>query len=158
MIAVALSWSELTLAVHGGVMRRVMAMKNGLSHRYGGNDESGWDSNINGAIAEWATAKHYGLYWDPSVGITTNTDVGELQVRSKLSLSFGMVIKPSDPEGAYVSVCLELGPTPRAILTGWYEAGEAKRADWRRAFAGRPEMYLVPRECLRPMSEVVPNG
>ena len=67
MIEISLTWPEIMLGVDAGVMRRVYALKSNKRGVYGASDESAWDNDINGAIAELACAKWANVFWSGTV-------------------------------------------------------------------------------------------
>lgn len=148
-----LSWSEVMLAINAGVMRRVYAVKSGKAGVYGARDESVWDNDINGAIAEMGCAKWANVFWNGTVGVTTSPDVGKWQVRSKVIKGHRLVVRPSDNDGdVFVSVLVQI---PNVVLCGWLFGRDAKRSEWLQTFEPKPAMYFVEDQFLRPMDELL---
>jgi hypothetical protein len=114
-----------------------------------------WKEHIDGACAEMAVAKHFGVYWDASVDRYGSTyDVGKMQVRSSWSVP-DLKVKPSDADWVYV--VFAWGQAPTFDLCGWIVAGEAKRPEWYHDRGnGGAYAYWVPQSQLRPMRELTP--
>ena len=90
-ILVTLTPGELREAATGGVDRRISAI---LDNRKGRRHEqiplerqNWWQSDIIGAIGEYAVSKAFGRSWSPTIGRIDQADVAKWQVRSTESLN-----------------------------------------------------------------------
>lgn len=148
---IELTWPEVLLAANGGVMRRVTALRKGLSGRYGATDEGAWDHDVNGALAELAVAKWAGVFWSGTIGRIDLPDVGTWQVRSKVRPEHRLVVRPDDADDAvFISVLVR---APQCVLCGWLYGDQAKQAQWI-VSKDRPPMYFVPESELTPMERL----
>ena len=75
------SW-EMLLAAQAGIMRQVENLKIGRSAAHGAGDKNDWQLHIEGALGEYALAKHLGIFWDGK-GKLRAPDVGEMDVRTR---------------------------------------------------------------------------
>jgi hypothetical protein len=153
-IGVTLSWPEVLIAAHGGIMRNVNALKQSLERRDGQSAEATWSNHIEGAAGELAVAKYLNAYWEPTIGRYNADDVGPYQVRTNATRrNDTMVIRPRDKEDRiWISV---LSFLPEFVICGWLPGNEMKRPEWLRGSSpGRPQFYAVPRDALRPMAEL----
>ena len=94
-----LSKSEVYQAAQAGVMRRIASMQNGNNkniHAY----KSDWATDIDGACAELAVAKYYGVYWEPSVNtFHKQSDVSNgYEVRSTPKPDGCLIVRGNDKE------------------------------------------------------------
>jgi len=151
-LEILLQWSEIMLGVNAGVMRRIYALKANKQGVYGASNESAWDNDINGAVAELACAKWANTFWNGTVGITTASDVGPWQVRSKVVDGHRLVVRPTDDEGAVFISALVL--IPRVILCGWLLGREAKQDRWLYTYPPKPPMYFIEDKHLNDMSSL----
>lgn len=110
---------------------------------------------MRGAAAEYAVAKHLGVFWPLDLGRQHLADAGRLHVRSvdrdprADGTGKRLLIRADDPaDGVFVLV--EQAAPAEFVLVGWKLAGEARRPEWRRNPDGRGECWLVPREQLEP--------
>lgn len=151
-IEVRLDWSEVWFGVNAGVMRRLHALRTGKLAAYGAQDDSAWDNDINGALAELGCAKWRNVFWSGTVGSTTLPDVGKWQVRSKILESHRLVVhQDEDDDEVFV---LALVKIPIITLCGWLHGRDAKRPEFLKHYPPKPPTYFVENSCLRPMAEV----
>lgn len=153
MIRIRLSWPEVIIATNGGVLRNIHALKN---HYTPGNDpdpELAWDYTIEGCCGELAVAKHFGLFWDASVGVLAAADVGPFQVKCNRSRRWDdLILRTTDKPGyRYISV---LGFCPDYYIVGWIEGGDAMVDKWWRDPTGHRPAWFVPRSALNSIADL----
>jgi hypothetical protein len=147
VIDIELTWPEILIAAHAGVMRYVNALRK-ARQEFDSHDDQSWDGHINGCIAEMAVAKHLGLFWSGTVGIVDAPDVGKLQVRSKRFLHHHLCIKRRDKDSdTFVCVLVDHTALPFCVLTGWMAGREAKLDH----YIGKHGLFYVPDKDLHPM-------
>ena len=84
-VLVQLTKDELERAAFGGVQRRLAGI---FQNRRSTHPETPdwkqqwWESNVIGAIGEYAVAKALDLPWNPTIGRVDARDVGEYEVRT----------------------------------------------------------------------------
>ena len=153
-----LSLEEVQMAASIGVQRRMSGLQAGRRDKHGFKDD-GFAIDIQGAVAELAVAKLFGLYWDglrSSQSLTTRPDVGPLEVRSSPYRTACLIHHPEDdPHRAYVLVA---GKAPDDLyIQGWLFGRECRRDEWWRK---PPEVrqggaaWFVPAEALRPLEQL----
>ena len=144
--------SEMMFAVMGGAMRRIQALQRGRVDKYG-TVQYPWQADIEGAMAEMAVAKAFGIFWSGDVGNIYAIDVGSYQVRSTPYESGHLVInKPDKDEHIFILV---IGRDGEYDLRGYAMAGDVKREEfWTSKSMGR-FAYFVPQEVLRPVRELM---
>lgn len=84
-VLVTLNAQELREACHGGIERRIDAIKRGRKSTHPEtpyHKQNWWQSDINGAIGEYAVAKALGVTWNPAIGQVDQKDVAEYEVRT----------------------------------------------------------------------------
>jgi hypothetical protein len=86
VIRVSLSSFELRFAAYAGIERRINAIRRQLAQLHGADSrKQEWQIDIQGAIAEFALAKHFNRYWEPVTNgdlQSLDGDVQRLQIRS----------------------------------------------------------------------------
>lgn len=147
-----LTWHEVAMASEIGRLRQLASVKHGRQDRHG-FEGAGWDAHIEGACGELAVARRLGRYWNGSVNNFDGADVsGGLQVRTRSSHSYDLLIRPDDsPDASWVLVT---GRCPDYWVRGWIQGREAKDPRWLRAHGNRPAAYFLPASKLRPMAEL----
>lgn len=149
MTKVVLTPEEIFMGVQVGARRQVLSMRDGLQNRDG--HIANWDDEIEGALAEVATAKHLGVWFDPSNGKYKAKDVAQYHVRQTKLENGRLIIRPTDPEGDYLLVIGSLG-TYR--IAGWIKSSLAKQSPfWVELDNGRPGCWMVPQGDLLDLPE-----
>lgn len=84
-VLVTLTEPELEAACNAGVRRRISAMKQGRRSTHPETPDwkqAWWQSDIIGAIGEFAVAKAFDVEWDPTIGRVDRPDVLDYEVRT----------------------------------------------------------------------------
>jgi len=151
-IAVKLTWPEVTLAAHAGVMRQVHALGSHLADRHG-YDGAGWDTHILGALGEMAFCKAFGLYWKPTVNTFKSPDVGAtIEIRARHRHSHELILRPDDKfERTFVLVT---GAPPILRVRGWINGSECQRDEWWAEHGNRPGAWFVAQDALHPPDDL----
>lgn len=124
---VVLTHPEIYIASQIGVMRNVASHQRNLprtNRDADANNDHQWETDINGALAESAAAKAFGVYWNPSVNVGKLADVGNLQVRSNTRKNGHLIIRGSDKDEEIF--LLVICRNPEFYLVGWMRASDAK--------------------------------
>lgn len=156
-VEIRLDWNELFAAACVGVFRRlegVYEKMNTNKHAY----KSDWATDIDGAAAEMAVARHFGRYWSfHSMNFTDDDVTGGIQVRSTAHKSGCLIIRANDPdEKIYVLVITE---APVFRIVGYMRAADAKVEEFeRKADDFGAKCWWVPQNRLRDISEIMPKG
>ena len=106
-----------------------------------------------GVLGEIALAKGLGLYWDATIGKSTEKDVAGLQARYRCGHGEDMYIhrdRHTCPDDIYVLVTGETDDPLTLYLRGWIMAREVMTEERWDAFAPRPA-YRAPQALLKPM-------
>jgi len=128
MITISLTKSEVLMASHVGIMRRIDSLfKNYndtvLDRKLHANN-SEWAFDIDGACAELAVAKAMGVHWSGHIGSFKEPDVSEIHVRSTSRKNGHLIIRDNDPEKyTYMLVITEC---PNYIIVGGISGKKAK--------------------------------
>lgn len=151
MVAVKLTWHEMMMAGHVGMLRHVEAVMNDRPDLHGYDGQSGWQTHCEGAAGELAAAKVLGRYWDGSVNtFRRGGDVGDVQVRTRSRHDYELIVRDRDrDDDAFVLVT---GRAPEFRVVGWIRASAAKQPDWMRTHGNRPPAYFVPHAALTPIT------
>lgn len=152
-IRIRLTWPEVEIGAQVGMQRNIQCLKEGRKPGAGQPSDNLWTTNIEGAQAEMAVAKHFGVYWSGNIGNYDADDVSFYQVRANLTRRTDcMYLRPWDkPDKAYISV---LSFVPDFIICGWMLCRDGRREKWLGGAPGRPPCYCVPRSALHPLSEL----
>jgi hypothetical protein len=146
VVDVKLTWWQVSLGAHIGKTRHIQCMQDGRRPIVMAN----WNTDIDGAIAELAAAKHLKEFWDGAIGDFDAADVGPYQVRCG-EPSF--ILRAHDKEkrpGIYINA-RTLWPRPAIRLMGWIGSDEAAQPKWWREDVPLPG-WFVPISELHPMS------
>lgn len=134
---------EMIMAAYVGLRRHIEKFDSKLKNNHG-NPRFGWHTNVEGACAELAVAKHFGVYWDGSVNTYKAPDVCGWQVRHTELDDGSLIVRDDDAnDQAFVLVT---GQAPEYELRGWLYGREAKRAEWHYR-SGTP-CWMVPQKSL----------
>lgn len=153
MIKIQLTRPEFEYATFVGLTRTAERMFNGSKHVYGADGSKGlFDTNIGGAVAEYAVAKYLQCHWnnDPhNMGIP---DVGGIvEVRS--SPHENNLLRLHDRDKDYLPYVLALTHAlPEVQLVGWTYGRDGKVQEYFKDVwnTGRPAFW-VPREVMHSM-------
>lgn len=124
---IKLTHPEIYIASDIGVIRNVASHQRELprgNRDAEANNDHQWETDINGALAEIAVAKAYGVYWNPSVNVGKAADVGIIQVRSNTRKNGHLIIRKSDKDDE--PFMLVICQNPEFHLVGWMYAKDAK--------------------------------
>lgn len=156
MIPVTLDWFEVLQAGQVGLQRHVEALRQGLPNRYGAETaKSGLGLHIEGACGELALAKAMNWYWSGTVNtFRTGGDVGEVQVRTRSSHDYDLIVREADSDTA--TFVLVTGTMPSYRVHGHVKGAAAKNPDWLAHHGNRPNAYFVPQWRLTPI--IKPTG
>ena len=152
MADIKLTFSEMLIAAQVGVMRQVQNMKYKRHNAHGtsGND---WQIHIEGCLGECAVAKYLGLYWAGALGDLRAGDVNDLQVRTRSSHSYDLILHKSDSDVA--KFILATGKNGSYILHGWILGSKGKLPQyWNDPAGGRPA-YFFPKEKLNDIDTLI---
>lgn len=148
---VELSNAEIYIGATVGVMRNLRARGNGYRDAYGASPRMSWQINIEGALGEMAVAKLLGLYWNRD-GRLGGDDVGNLQVRTRSSHAYDLIVHPKDEDEA--PFILVTGTGGDYKIRGWIYGKSAKKQKyWKDPAGGRPA-YFVPQSDLYSMDSL----
>lgn len=137
---VKLNNAEMLSGVIAGARRMVASIQKNLSDSTGCTRE--WSKEIEGALAEVAVAKTYGLYWNPDEGLYKAKDVGQYHVRQTELDDGRLIIRPGDPDGVYVLVT---GKHGNYEIVGKCQSEDVKKDEYKKAPNGRPGAWFIPR-------------
>ena len=136
-----------------GFVRDVQAGRDTQKGKYGVNNAvNGWQYNCDGAMAEMAVAKHFGVFYDGAYGNFKAKDVGELQVRSTSLKRGSLLLHDSDLDDDRFILVLTF-EAPVLYLCGWCYGREGKQEQYWRTDTKRPA-YFYPQNFLRSMDTI----
>jgi len=127
IIWINLKPAEQLHAATVGCRRHIRAMMKGRRDRGAVEDRTKvWGSDIEGASAEMALAKHLKIYWDCDRDLDHEGDVGDLHVRSTTHHTGKLLIYDHDPDATFVLMITDL---PRVGLAGCINSKIARGHD-----------------------------
>ena len=147
---VILSWYEIFMGAEVGLARMIASMKMSGTNKVN-NKDFGWHSDIEGALAEVAVAKHLNIFWDGSVNTFKRPDVGSLQIRHTQHKNGCLIVRRGDSDDEiYVLVT---GTHPEDELRGFMHGFEAKVDEFWRNVDGKvtSPAWFVPQSRLTKM-------
>ena len=145
----------MTQAALVGVMRQITNLRDGRRDAHGASLSTGWQIHIEGACAEYAVAKHLGVFWNGNMGNLKADDVGPFQVRSTEHANGRLILHEGDPsDKLYVLVT---GRCPSYVIQGWIKGEDGQNPKyWTDPSTGRPAFFVTTAD-LKPMSDF-PTG
>jgi hypothetical protein len=147
-IHVELSWAEMTVAAHAGVLRasQNIELKSNLSVR-GEPPHEVWQRMILGCLTEYAFASAFDLHWTGK-GKIGSSDFRGIEVRGSEKPHAHLIAHQSDAGSK--AVWLVTGWGNSFVVHGWEIAGQMKRDKyWGDHFlTGRP-CFAVHQSALR---------
>jgi hypothetical protein len=149
MTAIILDGSEMMLAASAGVMRRIENLKKtGRSGEpYGFDENVSWQIDIEGAMGEFALAKHLGVFWHGK-GKIGGWDVGTCDARTTRHSHGSLIIHPQDRDEK--TVWLLTGQNGKYIVRGFIKAGDAKQQKyWKDPLGGMPAFFVPQSDLLQ---------
>lgn len=150
---VKLEFYEIYMGATVGVGRRLASMKREKTNKVE-NKDFGWHTDIEGACAEVAVAKHLNIFWDGSINTFKLPDVGEFQVKHTQYGNGSLIIrKEHDPGFFYILVT---GTHPIFTIQGFILGGEGKKDE----YLSNPnntkdgEAFFVPQKVLTDVDDL----
>ena len=121
--------------------------------------------HYSGVLGEYAVCKAYdcewlgeyfeGSDWDNR---TWDTALGEVRATLRPDLEDGMRLYPNDDrlEAPYIWVALRQlqANIVKATIVGWFKHKDGRKDEWWHADIGNYGAWVVPRNCLKPMSKL----
>ena len=156
MQVIELSKMEFEFASFVGLQRTTARVYGGSLHAYGADVSKGlFDSNLGGALAEYAVAKYLGCYWSQQPENMRLPDVGGIvEVRSTPHADGLLRLHDRDKDEAPYVLALTYD-LPKVYLVGWMTGAAGKDArffgdKWNN---NRPAFW-VPQSELSPMEDL----
>ncbi|NDB68646.1 MAG: hypothetical protein EB015_11710 [Methylocystaceae bacterium] len=156
MQIIELSKMEFEFACFIGLQRTTARMYGGSLHAYGADVSKGlFDSNLGGAIAEYAVAKYLGCYWSQQPENMRLPDVGGIvEVRSTPHADGLLRLHDRDKDEAPYVLALTYD-LPKVHLVGWIVGKDGKSQQyWGDKWSNGRPAFWVPQTGLLPMDEL----
>jgi len=145
MTRIVLTASDMLLAANAGIMRQIENVKNNVKPAYGAGHENDWQYSIEGAMVEFALAKHLNVFWHGK-GKMRGDDVGNYQVRTSSRSNGDLILHPKDEDDKIFWLLTGLNGT--YDVRGWITARDGKKEKWWRDPAGGRPAFFVPQSEL----------
>lgn len=142
MLEVQLAPEDIYNGVIVGARRMYDSVRRNLNDNGSG---SNWHQHIEGALAELAFAKHFGLWFDHGIGKFGTKDVGEYGIRSTKYKDGCLILRSRDPDGKYVLVTGEYG---KYKIIGWIEAADCRKDEYLKESNCGGKAWFVPQSKL----------
>lgn len=156
MEIIQLSKTEFEFASYVGLQRTSARMYSGSSHAYGADTAKGlFDTNLGGAIAEYAVSKYIGCYWSMQPDSMRVPDVGDLiEVRSTPHSDGVLRMHERDKDNLPYVLALTYD-LPNVHLVGWIVGKDGKSQQyWGDKWSNGRPAFWVPQTGLLPMDEL----
>ena len=142
MIEVQLATEDVYNGVIVGARRMYDSVRRNLNDHGSG---SNWHQHIEGALAELAFAKHFGLWYDQGIGKFGSKDVGEYHIRSTKHKDGCLVFRSRDTHGKYALVTGEYG---KYKIIGWIDSRNCMSDDFKKIHDKDQTAWFVPQSKL----------
>jgi hypothetical protein len=154
-VSVTLCPKEMMVAGLNGQMRQVENVrKKYRPPTMGCGHFKDWQLHVEGALAEWAVAKHLGVY--PSGFEFGSGDLGRYEVRSSPNPKTLMYMKPTDKDDhIFIRVT---GVNGDYQIHGWITGKDGKQFPKEDKYNNDRPAIWVPYAALKPMSELPRNA
>ena len=154
-VSVTLCPKEMMVAGLNGQMRQVENVrKKYRPPTMGCGHFKDWQLHVEGALAEWAVAKHLGVY--PSGFEFGSGDLGHYEVRSSPNPKTLMYMKPTDKDDhIFIRVT---GVNGDYQIHGWITGKDGKQFPKEDKYNNDRPAIWVPYAALKPMSELPRNA
>lgn len=141
MIEIRLTLEELLMAAQAGVIRRISSIKEGYNKNKHA-EKSDWSTDIDGAAAEMAFSKFWGIYWNGSNRSFKSPDVGNWRIRSTTHRGGCLIIRPNDEDinRKYVMIITD---APMFYIVGHMTPAQARQDKY-----WRGDSWWVPQKDL----------
>ncbi len=154
MKKVTLEWYEVRMAAMVAVERRIQAMEKSFKgfQRYNltcRTQSEKWGNEIESTMAEAATAKGLGIFWNGSINTFKNhADLLEdIEVRWTDKTDGKLIVRPDDADSKWY--ILTIGETPEFEIRGAIQGREAKQERWLTNPGKGEPAYFVPQTELK---------
>jgi hypothetical protein len=156
VVKVTLKRGEILQAALVGCMRQTNSLLAGHRDQHGADQKNGWQYHIDGALGEYAVARHLGVFWWGDINRFDGADVGRHQVRCRSvypGVESDLIVRQADKdEDNYILV---LNRCPTFDIVGWITGGDAKREEFWSDPSGRGvPAWFVPQCALRPIDQI----
>lgn len=143
---VKLDSSEILQAAMVGVLRQVQNIKRNAEYKYNSDPKNAWNMHVEGALAEYAVAKYFGVFWNGSIGNYNASDVDSMQVRQTHHKTGRLILHDDDKdEDIFILV---IGNNGVYRIAGWCYGWFGKTIEFLdEPVKGRPA-YFVPQKRL----------
>ena len=145
-VAIQLTPAEIFQGAISGVMRQAQNIQRQHHGAHGANNQNDWQMHIEGALAEFAVAKHLNVFWSGKLGLYTPGDVGSIEVRSSQKYENSLIVRKGDLDQA--KFVFLTGVNGSYLIHGWITGFEAKQDRYLRSPNGREPAYFVPKNKL----------
>lgn len=140
----------MLVSAQAGIIRRLASIQQGLNCDNNTKGVSNWETDVSGAIAEYAFAKYAKIFWAPSINTFKEPDVGIFQVRSTSYKNGQLIIQKNDRDNdPYV---LLRGAYHNWEVAGWMRGKDAKQDQY---WKEEKNSYWVPATDLEPIETIL---
>lgn len=151
MKKISLEKFEVYVAASVGIKRRIESSNvcGKLTDRlFNPHLGCGWDTDIEAACSEMATAKLFGIYWNGSVGTFKEADLGkDIQIRHTVRDDGCLIVRANDKDDEIY--LLTTGKCPIYSVHGWILGADAKNERFLKDPNGRGAAWFVPQHELK---------
>lgn len=145
---VKLTSYEMMMAAHAGALRQIENLNKNRQAAYGAGTKNDWQLHIEGCMGEFALAKHLGIFFNGK-GKFRGTDVGDVDVRTRSSHSYDLILHPRDPDD--LKFYLVTGNNGIYRVHGWIYGRDGKdKKYWADPAGGRPAFFIPKSELNQP--------
>ena len=159
MISVSLNYWECVTAANVALNRKLASRFKKLKQRtFGKKGRDDWKDDIEGAMAEMAFCKHFGMYWDGSVNTFKMPDVPNtnIQIRSTDRNLGRLIIREGDPANdLYILV---VGLIPNYKIIGGLFAHQGKLDEFIDNPNNQSPCWMIPQDKLSPIENLIPEN
>lgn len=144
---VTLSLEEIEMAALIGCKRAAESKLAGRKDKFPVINNSFWDIDVEGAMAEMAYCKYRNKFWTGSVNTFKQADCGvRTQIRSTSHQNGRLIIRNDDDDSHFY--VLIVGKCPTYSIIGWIKGLDGKKQKYQSSPNNGPPAFFIPQTDL----------
>lgn len=153
MLEVELDYPQIMMCVYAGGVRHLQFLKRGARPMYGKDVSTVWGEQIEGALSEYALAKHLNVHWE-GVGVAGGNDLAEEEVRVTKLINGSLLLHPKDQDNK--RYWLLTGENGKYTIHGYIYGKDGKQEKfWRDPVGGRPAFFVPQSALVKPKAQTI---
>lgn len=145
MVTIELDYPQIMMGVYAGGVRHLQFLKRNARPMYGKDVSTVWGEQIEGALSEYALAKHLNVHWE-GVGVAGGNDLADEEVRVTKYQNGNLLLHPADKNDK--RYWLLTGENGKYTIHGYIYGRDGKQQKYWRDPVGGRACFFVPQSAL----------